>query len=573
MTLNQALTLIRRQPLTNSRRKLFLVCGFQPLHLATFIKGEIAERFPAQTAELQTGLYGDLEGSLRAAAQSNAEAAVIAIEWSDLDSRLGLRGSGGWGPSIEQDIIASSRERWGRILAGITSLAGKMPVALTTPSLPVPLFGHTAGWHISEAEAELQRQAAGFLAEVVRVDRVSAVHPSRLAQLSPEGLRGDAKMELIAGFPYSLGHASTLASLLVKLLFPPPPMKGLITDLDNTLWSGIVGEVGVSGVSWCLADHTQIHGLYQQQLRQLGEMGVLLGIVSKNEPALVEEALRRPDLYVSKDAFYPVRCGWKPKSQAVAEILSTWKIGQESVVFIDDSPMEVDEVRTAFPGMTGILFPSRNPGKAVELFGQLRDHFGKAVLQREDQLRQASIRGNAQFQEAANQSSGNDFIRGLQGKVMFDCRKDSQNKRLLELINKTNQFNLNGVRITEGEWLQQTEEENRLVVGVSYEDKFGPLGTIGVIAGRQSEDQVDITSWVLSCRAFSRKIEYHILDYLFRQTGATTLRFDFRATERNQPLQEFLRSLDLNCDNPEGMEISLDQFRGRHDDLPHETAK
>ena len=140
-------------------------------------------------------------------------------------------------------------------------------------------------------------------------------------------------------------------------------MKGLITDLDETLWSGIVGEVGVAGVCWSLTDHAQIHGLYQQVLRHLSEMGVLLGIVSKNELAVVEEALRREDLLIPARSWFPVIAGWGPKSDSIGAILRTWNVGAESVVFVDDSAMELEEVRTAFPAMTCLPFSRKAPGE------------------------------------------------------------------------------------------------------------------------------------------------------------------------------------------------------------------
>src|SRR5260370_34542802 len=283
LTLNQALAALKQASQATLRSEILLACGFQPLHLATFIKAYFSERFPGQRADILTGIYGDLEGTLSSAAASNATAAAVVIEWSDLDPRLGLRSAGGWGLSVQQDIVASCAGRWTRIHAGLTDLASRMPVALVRRTQPRALSGHRAGWQMSMIEVELEKQAAAFLADAARLDNVSILHASRLARLSPEISRLDAKMELAAGFPFSIGHASVLANQLVKLLYPPSPMKGLITDLDDTLWSGIVGEIGVEAVSWKLAEHSPIHGIYQQELRHLSEMGVLLGIATNND--------------------------------------------------------------------------------------------------------------------------------------------------------------------------------------------------------------------------------------------------------------------------------------------------
>jgi FkbH-like protein len=571
MTLGQALGLVQQRKEVNRRRKIFLVCGFQPLHLGTFIQGHFALRFPDEGADIQTGLYGDLEQTLITSAGSQVEAASVVIEWSDLDPRLGLRSVGGWGLSVQADILGSCHERFARILGGLEAIGGKMPVALVPPTLPFSLLGHTAGWQLSVTEVELQKQVATFLAQAARISGVAVLHSSRLARISPEQSRLDVLMELKAGFPYTIAHASAVASQVVKLLFPPSPMKGLITDLDETFWSGIVGEVGVRGVSWSLAEHTAIHGLYQQMLGHLSEMGVLLAIASKNELAVVGEAFERDDLFVPARCFFPVYANWGPKSDSIAEILRTWNIGAESVVFVDDSAMEIDEVQTAFPAMRCLQFSKKHPAKTMELLEQLRDLFGKPAVHREDALRQASIRANVALQAAAGGSPSGEFLRGLQGRLTFDCQKDLSNKRLLELINKTNQFNLNGVRLSEGEWHKHLEDQSALVAAVSYEDKFGPLGTIGVLSGRQVNDELELTSWVLSCRAFSRKIEDHMLDYLFNQHGVAAVRLAFRSTVRNQPLRNYLASLGLDVDAVIALSLSREQFQNHIKDLPHQV--
>lgn len=572
MTLSHALDLIRQRQGTTRQRHVSLICGFEPLHLATFLKGYIAQRFENEGVALTTGLYGDLEGALTAAAGSDSEAAALVLEWGMLDSRLGLRSSGGWSLSVQQDILASCRDRFARLRAGLEKLAARMPVALAAPTLPILLFGHTPGGRIGRQELELERQLATFLTEAADIGGVSVLSPARLGKLSPVAARSDPRMELNAGFPYSLGHASILAEQIVEALYPAAPMKGLITDLDGTLWSGIVGEVGVEGVNWSLADHSQIHGLYQQLLKHFSEMGVLLAIASKNELTVVKEALLRTDLYIPGPAFYPVRADWGPKSRHIAEILRTWNIGPDSVVFVDDSAMELDEVKTAFPSMTCLQFPAKNPAAAVALFEQLRDLFGKAAVSREDALRQASIQAGEAFRESAGSVDSGDFLRSLQGRVTFDNRKNGANQRLLELVNKTNQFNLNGIRLFEGEWLRRLEDPAGFAIGIAYEDKFGPLGVIGVVAGKQVAGRAEVSTWVMSCRAFSRRIEFHTLAYLFAITGAESISLAFQATERNPPLQEFLRSIGLSADGTKDQILSKDEFMRGAYELPHAVS-
>ena len=138
---------------------------------------------------------------------------------------------------------------------------------------------------------------------------------------------------------------------MARLLAPPAPRKGIVTDLDDTLWSGLAGEIGPEGVSWDLASHSQLHGLYQKLLAALAEEGVLIGVASKNDPAVVERTFEREDLLLRADRIFPVEAHWGAKSGSIERILRTWNISADSVVFVDDSAMELAEVAAAHPGM------------------------------------------------------------------------------------------------------------------------------------------------------------------------------------------------------------------------------
>ena len=379
-------------------------------------------------------------------------------------------------------------------------------------------------------------------------------------------------MELLTGFPYTVPFADALASSLVDVLCQPAPKKGLITDLDDTLWSGIVGEVGAEGVSWSQEHHAQVHGLYQQMLGHLADCGVLLGVCSKNEVSTVEACLARKDLFLDPESLFPIQVNWGPKSDAVAQILRTWNISADAVVFVDDNLMELEEVRSAHPGITCLQFPRKDAEAVWNLLGTLRDLFGKPVLMEEDKLRQASIRASAQIQVMAEGAVSGDFLRSLQGTVTLDWSADSSDQRALELINKTNQFNLNGLRIEEGEWRRQLGKDNTVLAVASYQDKFGPLGKVAVLLGSQRGSTVRVSHWVMSCRAFSRRLEHHTLDGLFEHCNAEVIEFDFKATEKNQPLQKFLHSFGISADPAKDYRISRSSFVEQCGDLPHQIS-
>ena len=568
MTLNQALAIVNARRDGDPADVHFLACGFEPLHLETLLRARLLERLPVgKNVEMQHGVYGDLRGNIELAARSSATSASVILEWSDIDPRLGMRSSGGWSTQAKAGILSGLPQRYAALETVIEKVAARMPVAVAPPSLPVPPIGNTIRAQTSVLELEIEQQLASFLLRLARIPGVRVIRAPKA-----EAPVLDARMELLAGFPYTVSYADALACALTGVLAPPPPKKGLITDLDDTLWAGIVGEVGVEGVGWSQDRHAQVHGLYQQMLSHLAGSGVLLGVCSKNELATVEAAMARKDLFLNPESLFPVHANWGPKSASVAKTLRTWNIAADAVVFIDDNPMELDEVRQAHPGITCIQFPKKDAAGVWSLLGELRDLFGKPLVLEEDRLRAASIRASAQIQEMTEDAASPEFLRSLEGTVTLEWGADSSDKRALELINKTNQFNLNGLRIGEGEWRKKLEEQSTVLVVVSYQDKFGPLGKVAVLLGTQHGTKVTVSSWVMSCRAFSRRLEHHTLEGLFQFSNADEIEFAFEATPRNQPLQEFFGALGITAENGAAPRISRSRFLEQCGVLPHQVT-
>src|SRR5260370_827497 len=247
-------------------RKIHLVCGFTPLHLETFVQANVRRNFPGEGVEAISGLFGDLEGNLQKATQAPAEGALLVLEWTDLDERLGLRSSAGWGSEILADVLQQVPEKLRRLETGLGQLAKMMPVAVLATTLPIPPLTHLPPVQASAFKLQLQCAKVHFFCRICSLPGIRLLSDSALALRSPHAQRHDVKMELHAGFPYTISHASAAAELLVSCLFPGVPKKGLITDLDDTLWTGILGAVGVDALSWCLEDRSQAHAVYQQSV-------------------------------------------------------------------------------------------------------------------------------------------------------------------------------------------------------------------------------------------------------------------------------------------------------------------
>ncbi len=562
MKLIDALEIARREPASGATPlRVALVCGFSPLHLQTFLAADLRLQFPDRQVHLQTGLYGDLAGSLERLETAALDAGAVVMEWSDLDPRLGIRRLGGWGPNDLGDIVDNARAQAVRIQGLLERISQGVPLAFCPPTLPLPPLSFMPGWRAGTFDLTLRESIASLEISVSRHPGVRIINSQCLSRLSPPGGRFDVKLELLAGFPYTLSHAGTVAGTLARLIRNPTPKKGLITDLDDTLWSGILGEVGVDQVSWDLDHRGQKHGLYQQLLRALAEEGVLIAIASKNDPGLVEQAFREANPILPLSRVFPIEAHWGAKSASVARILSAWNVGADSVVFVDDSPMDLAEVKAAHPDVECLLFPKNDDQAAYELLERLRDLFGKDSVSQEDAIRLESIRRAHAVAEGApaEARSSDQFLEQARGELTLDFAKDPPDPRALELVNKTNQFNLNGKRHTEAAWRARLAKPDAFILLAAYHDRYGPLGKIAVLSGRRDGRVLWVDVWVMSCRAFSRRIEHHCLAQLFERFDAEEVAFDFVATPRNGPLQDFFAEFAGGPPQP-GLRISKNTF-------------
>lgn len=543
MKLAEALTIIAKAPMDAKPMPVFLACGFTPLHLANYLAAFLQQAFPERKIRVETGLFGDLQGSVANFVEAGSGIGVLVVEWSDLDPRLGFRQTGGWGQRAVPSILETVHARLKHLGESVSSLSSSARLIVSLPTLDLPPAFHTSSWQASEAETALSHLLAGFSSKVVSHPSVSLLNGQWLASRSPSASRYDFRSDLNTGFPYTQSHAEAMGNALARLVKTSEPKKGLITDLDDTFWRGLVGEIGADSVTWDLASHAQMHGLYQQSIKALAEQGVLVAIASKNSPDVVSQALARKDLIMDSSKMFPIEVHWQAKSESVGRILKAWNISADAVVFVDDSPMELAEVRNAHPGIEVLQFPTSDYAAGFALLQQLRDLFGRPRLSEEDSYRLESIRQGQQFAAVASGKDASNLLASVEAVITLEFTRDSTDKRSLELVNKTNQFNLNGKRYTDEEWHEAAQTDGAIIVNVSYEDKFGPLGKIAVLRGQQQAGSLVVDAWVMSCRAFSRQIEYQVLAQLFETLDVDQLEFSYVETSKNGPLANFLSDL------------------------------
>jgi FkbH-like protein len=516
---------------------LCLVCGSTPLALRVRLIAAVADRLPARRIECTTKTIDEL----LAGGTGPVHGLAVVCEWPDLDQRLGLRTAGGWGTEAAADAVAAAEARLTMLAERLLEEAQHSRVAFALPALELPPVFTTPQPAADPLALRLRAAVAASAARCAAAPRIAVLDSQALDVESPLAGRRDVAREIAYDMPYTPEHATRLATALARLLAPAIPLKGVITDLDDTLWRGLAGEVGPDGVTWDLDHGSQTHALYQQLLASLAANGTLVAVASKNDPQVAAAVLRRADLRLDSDTLYPVEVSWDAKSAMIDRILAAWNVSADAVAFVDDSGFELEEVRNRHPSLVCLKFPAE-PAAALDLCRELRDRCGRAAPRAEDRLRRDGLAAHAraESERVASGTTMEDFLAGLRARTTITFGPSPHATRAWELVNKTNQFNINGCRIDEIAWQRRLEEPETVLVTVGYEDRSGPLGVIGALLASARHDALEVSAWVLSCRAFSRRVEHRMLRSLFDRFRTDTISVAYAPTARNSPVREFL---------------------------------
>jgi FkbH-like protein len=316
--------------------------------------------------------------------------------------------------------------------------------------------------------------------------------------------------------------------------------------LDNTLWGGILGEDGPDGLQMADSGIGSAYRRFQRSLLDLRRNGILLTACSKNNPREAMAVLEtHPDCLLKPNDFAHIELGWGLKSEAIARTAQKLGLGLDSFVFIDDSPVEREEVSRALP-LVDVLDSSGDP---LRLVSMLNEYAGFDSLRQtdEDRKRADSYRHEAQRSEAkASATSAEDFYRSLGLQLDIFSARGEQSGRLHQLLMKTNQFNLTTERISVEEFRKLLDDPNHLVVGLRVSDRFGDSGITGLaIVDKRRPEVWRVRNFLLSCRVLGRTVEGAFLSWLIgraSQSRAGTVELHFVATNRNEVAYGFLEA-------------------------------
>ncbi len=319
--------------------------------------------------------------------------------------------------------------------------------------------------------------------------------------------------------------------------------KLLVLDLDDTLWGGVVGDLGWEQLR--LGGHDpEGEALvdFQRAVKALRRRGVVLAIASKNTEAVALDAIRsHPEMVLRPDDFVAWRINWGDKARNVADIAAELNLGLQSVVFIDDNPVERARVREALPE---VLVPEWPADKLLypQAFAELRC-FDVPGLSAEDAGR-TQMYAAEQRRRAARHDVGSldEWLAGLGIRVRAEPLGGANAARATQLLNKTNQLNLSTRRLTEPEFLAWAAEPGHEVWAVHVGDRFGDAGLTGLLGLERDGDACRVVDFVLSCRVMGRKVEEtlaHLAVARARAWGAARVEARHLATAKNRPCLEF----------------------------------
>lgn len=328
--------------------------------------------------------------------------------------------------------------------------------------------------------------------------------------------------------------------------------KIIITDLDETFWKGVLGEDGLDGISAETDPSSHIHFVYQGYLKILKERGILLAICSKNDLDLVEEALRTKPFLVKHEDFVAIKASYERKSIMIRELSKELNLGLEHFVFIDDNPVEVNEILEYLPEVNTFLFPKDLNG-LNKIFTELEVKVATSKITAEDKNRTKMYKNIVQTSHDLKNEiiDLSDYLQSLKMQVTIHDRSKDDNQRAIQLINKTNQFNLNGIRRDEKEVLEIIKNGGNLY-SASLSDKNGEHGEVISILIDSTNTAL---SFVMSCIVFQRDLEYYFLRYLLKNV-TPKLKIIFKSTERNKPASMFINKI-FNNSNDDVYEVDL----------------
>lgn len=399
-----------------------------------------------------------------------------------------------------------------------------------------PEFCKKHGQYLAKQESELINQLSA-------ITMVYPFHQQYWESVYPIAESYSAQGDEIGHMPFTEEGYCQLANIIARSVnyLINPPKKVVVLDCDETLWGGVCGEDGASGI---VLDEGRLF-LHQYMLEQRNK-GMLLCIASKNVEEDVDAVFAsRSDMLLTKNDITLSKVNWSPKSQNILELAQELNLGVDSFIFVDDNPVEIAEVNAALPGVTTLCIPKDS--KLLKSFLEHAWVFDQFKVTQADKVRAQQYSENVKRDESLSSSTSlSDFISGLNLEIDVQPITGEDIERCAQLTQRTNQFNFTTLRKNESEVKHLVGAENSGCLKVNVKDRFGDYGLVGFAIYFVDEKRLLIDSFLLSCRVLSRGVEYALMSELGRiavDLGISDIEIPFDPTPKNLPAYNFYSAL------------------------------
>jgi FkbH-like protein len=324
--------------------------------------------------------------------------------------------------------------------------------------------------------------------------------------------------------------------------------KALILDLDNTVWGGVIGDDGLEGIKVAQGDaRGEAHLAVQQLALALRQRGIVLAVSSKNTDEVAREPFEKhPEMLLKLEHIAVFQANWNDKATNIQAIAEELNLGLDAMVFLDDNPAERGLVRKLLPQVAVPELPEEPAYYARTLAAA--GYFEAIAFASEDLSRAGFYQDNARRLSLQKQVGGVDaYLASLDMTITFQPFDATGRARIVQLINKSNQYNLTTRRYTDPEVIDAENDPSVFTLQVRLADIFGDNGMISVVICRSAGPGIwDIDTWLMSCRVLGRKVEHMVLREVLghaRAADIEKLTGAYRPTDRNKLVVEHYAKL------------------------------
>lgn len=348
--------------------------------------------------------------------------------------------------------------------------------------------------------------------------------------------------------PYELNFLPVISQSIITFVsnFKGSFAKCLILDLDNTIWGGVIGDDGLSNIEIGDLGVGKIFTEIQLWAKTLKNRGIILCVCSKNTESIAKEPFEKLDDMVLKlDDISVFVANWNNKADNIKYIKEVLNIGFDSMVFIDDNPAEREMVRSQLPDVKVPELPD-DAGEYVNYLNSL-NLFSTVSYSSTDKDRTAQYKAEAKRVKLKEEVDLDSYLESL--KMLGSCKpiEESDVARVAQLTQRSNQFNLRTVRMSESEVADYITDDDKLALKINLKDKFGDYGLIGlVMLERHSDNEYFVVNWIMSCRVLKRGVEnftFNSICELLREKGVTLLKAEYLKTVKNVIVENHYKNL------------------------------